>query len=75
MPAQSCVTRIVTGVNAQGDHLLLTPSGNGASGLLTYTAQSHANDNNMEIKACNPTTSAIDDGTNTFSLLVIDADF
>ena len=73
VPAHSCVTRVVTGVNAQGDHLILTPSGNSASPSLTYSAQSHNNDQNMEIKACNPTPSAIDDGTNTFSLLVIDA--
>lgn len=74
VPAQSCVTRLViTGMDAQNDHLILTPDVNNAASLLTYTALYHPNDGNVGLRACNSTTVPIDDGTTNFNLLVIDA--
>ena len=71
--AQSCDGRIVTGVDAQGDHLLLTPDENTASLFLTYTIGYQPGGSNAILRVCNPTTAAIDDGNTNFNLLVIDA--
>jgi hypothetical protein len=73
IPAQNCVERDVGGVNAQGDHLLLTPNFNTQSPLLVYSAEYHDSAERMDIQVCNPTTSAINDGDTNFNLLVIDA--
>ena len=71
--AQSCDGRIVTGVDAQGDHLLLTPDQNTASLFLTYNIGYQPGGSNAILRVCNPTTAAIDDGNTNFNLLVIDA--
>ena len=72
--ANSCAERSVTGVNAEGDHLLLTPIYNNADGRLTYTPESTFGfGGTMRIRVCNPTNSNVDDGTTQFNLLVIDA--
>jgi hypothetical protein len=75
VPAQNCVERDVTGVNATGDHLLLTPNFNTQSPYLVYSAEytGIATQERMVIQVCNPTTSAINDGNTNFNLLVIDA--
>jgi hypothetical protein len=74
VPANSCVEDIVTGVNARGDHLLLTPQTGGALvGQLIYSAYYRTGDESMTIKTCNPRNSAISNGTTNFNLLVIDA--
>jgi hypothetical protein len=73
VPANSCVDRGVTGVNAQGDHLLLTRNYNTSSPNLIYSAEYLDGDEAMEIQVCNPTTFDINDGTTRFNLLVIDA--
>jgi hypothetical protein len=73
VPANTCVERRVTGVNARGDHLLLTPNFNTAVGKLIYSAEYHNGKEGMEIQVCNPTNAAINDGVTNFNLLVIDA--
>jgi hypothetical protein len=73
VPAQSCVERLVTGVNAQGHHLILTPDFDTQSSQLVYSAESRGASESMFIQACNPKTSAVDDGNTNFNLLVIDA--
>jgi hypothetical protein len=77
VPANDCVTRLVSGIDVQPtDHLLLTPSFDDAEGNLDYTAEQAAGfgTGSMIIKVCNPTTGAIDDGNTHFTLLVIDAE-
>jgi hypothetical protein len=74
VPAHNCVERRVTGVNARGDHLLLTPNYETATtGRLVYSAEYTSDDESMLIQACNPTGASINDGTTNFNLLVIDA--
>ena len=73
VPAQSCVEKTVSGVTAQGDHLLLTPDFDTQHPNLAYSAESDSSDGSMTIQVCNPTTGAINDGNTNFNLLVIDA--
>jgi hypothetical protein len=63
----------VTGINAQGDHLLLTTDFTESDGRLIYTVESKRLSESADIKVCNPTASVVDDGQTNFSLLVIDA--
>ncbi len=67
----------VTGVNANGDHLVLTPNWTDTRTSLDYSAQhssiSPQGEDAVSIHVCNPTTAAIDDGNTRFNLLVIDA--
>jgi hypothetical protein len=72
--AHVCVERKVTGVNVQGDHLLLTPDFATQHGDLVYSAETvNGGGGEMWIQACNPTDSTINDGNTNFNLLVIDA--
>ena len=71
--ANSCVNRIVTGLGALGDHLLLTPSVNDANGALMYDAKYTVLDDTVTIHVCNFSNANIDDGTTHFNLLVFDA--
>ena len=73
VPAHGCVEQVVSGVNAQGDHLLLTPNFETQSAGLVYSAEYSAGTGSMLIQACNDTGGPIDDGTTNFNLLVIDA--
>jgi hypothetical protein len=74
IPANGCVIKDVTGTAAAGDHLLLTASGSDALSAISYDAITQSSgDGRMAIKACNPTTVPIDDGTTHFNLLVIRA--
>jgi hypothetical protein len=70
--AGDCVERVVTGVNAQDDHLLLTPSFATLNSRLIYSAEYDHIGDDMVIQACNFTGSLINDGTTDFNLLVID---
>jgi hypothetical protein len=73
VPPHSCTTVIITGVNARGAHLLLTPDYDSTSGQLVFAAQYRANSDSAVIWACNPTdTQASDLGDSRFNLLVID---
>jgi hypothetical protein len=69
----NCVDRIVSGLSARGDHLLLTPNGDDANGALVYDALYDLNFDNVIIHVCNFSNATIDDGTTHFNLLVIDA--
>ena len=69
--ARTCKLGSVTGVGANSDHLLLTPTAN-EHNYLSYTAENDIA-GAIWIKACNPTNSDIDDATTGFNLLVIDA--
>jgi hypothetical protein len=74
VPAQGCVRRQVPGVNAQGDHLLLTPNENTTSGRVFYDAMWNPSQESIAIQACNLDDAfAVDDGTTNFNLLVFDA--
>ena len=70
--AHNCGYNTVTGVNAAGDHLVLTPSFDASPGIINYTAE-YAADGTVKIKACNPTDFAYGAHTTRFNLLVIDA--
>jgi hypothetical protein len=69
--AHSCVYRAVTGINATRDHLLLTPNFNTTSSFLTYGIEYEDTREQADIKVCNPTAGAINDGITRFNLLVI----
>jgi hypothetical protein len=74
--ANTCVADdalAVTGINAQGDHLLLTPNWETANQLLSYSVEYRSGAEHARIKVCNPTNANINDGTTNFNLLVIDA--
>jgi hypothetical protein len=70
--AHNCGYNTVAGVNAAGDHLVLTPSFDDSPGIINYTAE-YAADGTVKIKACNPTDFAYGAHTTRFNLLVIDA--
>ena len=70
--SHGCNTLSITGINAQGDHLLLTPSNHDHSAL-TYEVQYRTDSDSARLFVCNPTDANIDDGTTHFNLLVIDA--
>jgi hypothetical protein len=76
VPALSCVEKPVSGVNARGDHLLLTANWNSQDPDLVYGAEYDSGVSGagrMIIQVCNPTPSQIDDGTTRFNLLVFNA--
>ena len=71
VPPQSCVYKDITGINAQGDHLLLTPSNNDS--FLIYGIQYRSGQEFARLQICNPFTFTAQDETTHFNLLVIDA--
>ena len=71
--ADTCVRRFVTGVNAQGDHWLLTPSDNNSDPRLDYSIQNHFDTESAAIVVCNHDSTSHTDGTTNFNLLVFDA--
>jgi hypothetical protein len=73
VPAQSCAYHEVTGINAQGDHLLLTPNFDTTAFDLDYGAQYSSVGGSAFIAVCNPTGADIDDALTSFNLIVIDA--
>jgi hypothetical protein len=72
--AHECSELPITGVNATGDHLLLTPNWNDTvSPHLDYDVL-YRNDHEMAVlKVCNDSAGDIQDGNTRFNLLVIDA--
>ena len=68
---QSCVYKDITGINAQGDHLLLTPNNNDS--FLIYGIQYRSGQEFARLQICNPFTFTAQDETTHFNLLVIDA--
>jgi hypothetical protein len=73
LAAFDCHPDLITGINAQGDHLLLTPSAVDSSPVLTYRIEYHPNDSAATLTTCNPRNFSVDDGTTHFNLLVFDA--
>jgi len=71
--SNSCVNKPVTGLNAQGDYLLLTPSVVDANGALLYDARYDTASQTAFIHVCNFSNATIDDGTTHFNMLVFDA--
>jgi hypothetical protein len=72
--AHDCQERLVSDVDADGDHLLLTPDFNTINPNLVYSAEMRDfSDGLMAIQACNPRASLINDNQTLFNLLVIDA--
>ena len=70
MPAQSCVARRGSGIDANLDHLLLTPDYGTSDGFLIYGIEYSGFQEYAFIQACNPTTHSVPDGTTKFNLLV-----
>jgi hypothetical protein len=74
VPARSCVIKDVTGTLAAGDHILLTASSADGLAAISYDAvQEPSGDGRFAIKACNPATTNINDGTTHFNALVFNA--
>jgi len=71
--AGGCVVKLITGVNAGGDHLLLTPNSDTATPRLTYRAEYRARAESVALTVCNPSGVSVDDAVTFFNLLVIDA--
>jgi hypothetical protein len=75
VPAHDCTIGAVTGVNAQGDHLLLTPDAttlNENNFQIIYSAV-YRSEESIGIQACNPTATGITANNINFNLLVFDA--
>ena len=73
VPAHSCIDKPIEGIDAQGDHLLLAANWDGSSSQLSYSVEYRTSSADAQLKACNPTNSAIDDSFTRFNLLVFDA--
>ena len=71
VPANTCVYKDITGINAQGDHLLLTPSNNDS--FLIYGIQYRSGQEFARLQVCNPFSFTANDEITHFNLLVIDA--
>jgi hypothetical protein len=71
VPPQSCVYKDITGIDAQGDHLLLTPSNQDS--FLIYGIQYRSGQEFARLQVCNPFTFTAQDEVTHFNLLVIDA--
>jgi hypothetical protein len=72
--AHDCKYDFITGINAQGDHLLLTPNVDTVPADLDYSVQYRGDAESAALVACNPTASSISVPIGAkFNLLVIDA--
>ena len=67
---QTCKNVFPSDLNANVDHVVLTPEYGSASNLLSYTVE-HFRPGTLSIKVCNPTGSTINDGITYFNVLVI----
>jgi hypothetical protein len=68
-----CKLDPITGINAAGDHLLLTPSASDANPYLEYTIEYSPSQESATLKTCNYSDTTQNDGTTHFNLLVFDA--
>jgi hypothetical protein len=71
--AHDCTIAPVSGLNAQGDHLLLTPNITTGGGRVVYSASYADTTEDVWVTACNTWTNAVNPGTVRFNLLVIEA--
>jgi len=69
----TCSEAPISGINAQGDHLLLTPSVADADPFLEYTLEYDPDQEAATLRSCNYTNVNQNDGTTHFNLLVFDA--
>jgi hypothetical protein len=70
VPAHSCIYSTFIASFAAGADLVITPQYETTNSFLSYTVEYRATPD-VSIKVCNPTASAIDDGTTHFNGLVI----
>ena len=73
VPAQGCVKKQITGINAAGDHLLLTPNNDDARGSLIYSVLYTSNQEWAWLETCNPGTVALNDDVTHFNLMIFNA--
>jgi hypothetical protein len=73
LAANNCVNKTVSGLGAQGDHILVTPAVDDAHGALMYDARYDLASGDMTIHVCNFSSATIDDTTTHFNLLVFGA--
>jgi hypothetical protein len=72
--AHDCKGDFITGINAQGDHLLLTPNVDTVPNDLDYSVRYRSAAESAVLVACNPTAGSISVPVGSkFNLLVIDA--
>jgi len=71
--ANSCKDLPISGINAQGDHLLATPNWDSSTGRVIYSIQWQAGNTTAQLQACNPTPTDAAEGNVFFNLLVFDA--
>ena len=71
--AGTCDSLPITGIDARGDHLLLTPSSKDSSIFLDYAIKYRRDTGSAHLTVCNRTNATINDGTTHFNLLVFDA--
>ena len=69
----TCNEAPISGINAQGDHLLLTPSFADANPFLEYTIEYDPVQQAATLRTCNYSIANQNDGTTHFNLLVFDA--
>jgi hypothetical protein len=69
----TCSRADISGINAQGDHLLLTPSTADDNPYLEYTIEYDPAQEAAKLRTCNYTNVNQNDGTTHFNLLVFDA--
>ena len=67
-----CKLDPITGINAAGDHMLLTPSAADANPYLEYTIE-YTGQESATLKTCNYSDTTQNDGTTHFNLLIFDA--
>ena len=73
VPAHDCRIDPISGVGAQGDHMLLTPNATTGGGRIVYSITYSDSAENAWLTSCNIWSSPITPGDVRFNLLVIDA--
>ena len=73
IPANKCIWKYISGIEAVNDHLLLTAYFFSAHPDVTYSGEASPTTGAAYLKACNTRAEAVDDGTTAFNLLVIEA--
>ena len=71
--ANSCKELEISGINAQGDHLLVTPDFTTVSGRVIYSMEWREESSSAMLQACNPTPTLAAEGFVGMNLLVFDA--
>ncbi len=69
--AHDCIYVPITGIAAQGDHVLLTPDYGYTSTYLTYTVEFQEGSPNAYLKACNASNNNVEGRPTYFNALVV----